>query len=136
MKKVGAVIGCVVAAAALGACGETTSSGDAAGQGKMSVSEDSTAEAKLASIDSGSSLVDEIDVNRYGLLLDRLAKRCREERGLISDFTVRSVELLAERGIDSSNLEQLQAANDALPGSAKRMRCRAIFATLVTLQSG
>lgn len=101
----------------------------------VTVTNSSSAEAKLASIDARSKVLQESTVRQYARLLDDLDRRCKENRTQIGDFAATGVELLAEKKVAMTHLKFLQSMNGAMPegSEALELSCAEIAALLVTM---
>lgn len=90
-------------------------------------------EYKLAAID-GIGEPTEADLAPYGAALDRLRRKCRNTRQELSDYTVRSQELLRKNGSpESSLLTILKGIGGSIPRDYPRRDCSELFAAFVTL---
>lgn len=93
-------------------------------------------EYKLAVIDEGGFLpVDDPSIVRYHRVLDDLQQVCGNSRTALADMAVRSVELLADRGVASDALEMLNAAEQSIPDDMHFDDCAEIFASLIVLMT-
>lgn len=94
-------------------------------------------EYQLAVVDSG-GFVDPSDptIDRYDRALNHLEDKCGDDRRMLGDMAVRSVQLLDEEGISSTALEVLTAADSSIPADMVRQdSCSDTFATLIALMS-
>lgn len=78
-------------------------------------------EYMLASLDKGYNLdEDDITVNRFRFLLDKLEAKTQNTRQQIADMTVNSQKLLREKyGKEVTLLELMEQANKAIPETSK-----------------
>jgi hypothetical protein len=91
---------------------------------------------KLAAIDLGAK-PDRATVRQYSLPLNELDSKCNENRTRLGDYTVKTRELLEEKGGQSLPLLQiLQSINMSIPPDAPKQRCSDVFAAWVTLVLG
>lgn len=98
------------------------------------VTERSSTEAKLVSIDRGSRTVPTNSVTYYGRLLNRLDRVCHEPRHRIGDIVVKSTQILkSEKGVTLSIKEMLEAMDKSLPDGSERLnlKCAEVAAILV-----
>lgn len=116
---------CVLLLLLSAACGDGASSPAA-----------NTWEYKLAAIQEQRKPPDAMLVGRIGAELDRLEPKCNESRERLSDFTVRTHDLMKEKGVDESHLSILSSVNAAIPQGAPRMPCADIFAGYLVLRTG
>jgi hypothetical protein len=106
-----------------------------AGAQTVTVTSSSPPEAKLASIDAGSKVVQQSTVRQYARLLDDLDRKCKENRTQIGDFAAKGVELLAEKKVTMTYLKFLQSMNGSMPEGSEKLNlsCAEIAAMLVTM---
>lgn len=92
----------------------------------------------LASLDAGTSIDDDDpSIAQYASALDNLEDLCTESRSSISDFTVKSQELLKDDvGKEVSLSEVLNQVQASIPTGSPEMPCADIFAAWVTLEEG
>lgn len=69
----------------------------------------------------------------YARLLDRLEPKCNENRMLIADMTVKSVELAGDEGVSTSNLDMLNGLHTALSDVDFEMQCAEVYALVITI---
>ena len=90
----------------------------------------------LAAIDKGSLNVSDPEVAPYERVLDRLEPKCTENRELIGDMAVRSLELLADEGVVSeTTLTMMEAVDLSIPADLGEQPCADIYATLLVLMT-
>jgi hypothetical protein len=101
----------------------------------VTVTSSSPPEAKLAAIDAHSKIVQQSAVRQYATLLDRLDRKCKENRVQIGDITAKGVQLLAEKRVTMTHLRFLQSMDGSMPEGSERLglSCAEIGAMLVTL---
>jgi hypothetical protein len=67
----------------------------------------------------------------YARLLDQLEPKCTEDRMLIADMTVKSVQLAGDEGVSTSNLDMLNGLHTALPPLDFKVECAEVYALLI-----
>jgi hypothetical protein len=98
-------------------------------------SEPKSPELMLASIQAGHELgQDDALTNQFRAALDSLGPKCKDRRMRLSDFTVKSKELLDEEGIGESLLSILRHVDASVPDNFGAQPCVDIFAAYVTLR--
>lgn len=95
-------------------------------------------EYKLASIDHGRLLdLDDPVIGDYADVLESTEKKCEQDRDELGDISVRSVQLLDERGVSVTSLELLEVVDDSIPDELPEeetaLDCREIAAILIVL---
>ena len=93
-----------------------------------SVEAEKTIEEKLAFIDDQEERADE-----YVKILDQLTEKCEEDRTLLADMSVKTTQLLAEKGVDSNALEILDAAYKSVEAYSEPQKCASAFALISTI---
>lgn len=69
----------------------------------------------------------------YASLLDQLEPKCTENRMLIADMTVKSVQLAGDKGVRTNNLEMLNGLHTVLSAVDFEMECAEIYALVITI---
>src|SRR5687767_3158567 len=79
--------------------------------------------------------VDDPTIDKYATALDKLQRKCKDERRRIADMAVRSTEILQEdTGTKPTTLEMLRSAEKAIPKNFPgKQPCADIFTSLVLL---
>lgn len=92
-------------------------------------------EALLATIDNGGEMPDDIEIDRYARLLDKMERYCREDRSLLADQVVNGRQILKdEKDLDYTNLEMARAYSNTLTGKRGRnQKCSDLFAGVLLL---
>jgi hypothetical protein len=92
--------------------------------------------AKLAALDAGSPNPPPSLIQKFETLLSSLSKKCpTDTQQLLSDYIVKSQELLKEKGVNLSLLEIADHVDNSMPGKAELGKCAQVFAAFVTLTS-
>lgn len=71
----------------------------------------------------------------YARLLDQLEPKCTENRMLIADMTVKSVQLAGNEGVRTNNLEMLNGLHTVLSDVDFEMKCAEIYAAVITIMA-
>jgi hypothetical protein len=133
----------LVLAFSLSACGEGSESAPSpedASTGSTEVTQGSRyaeddPEALLATIDSGGDVPSDHIIARYGRLLDKMDRVCREPRARLADQVANGSQILKdEKDLEYSMLEMAQAYVSALtPKLGRNQRCSDLFAGVLAL---
>lgn len=114
-----------IAILALVGCG--SSQGGSGDQSKPSI------ENKLAVIDGNSAPTD-ADLAPYRAALGELRRKCKNTRQELSDFTVRTQEILRKNGSPGSSLLKiLEGIGGSIPRGYPHRDCSELFAAFVVL---
>ncbi|WP_344106597.1 hypothetical protein [Nocardiopsis rhodophaea] len=94
-------------------------------------------EYKLAVVDEGGYVpLDDPVIGDYARALDAAEEKCTQGREELGDISVRSVQLLDERGVAATGLSILEGIAESIPGEVEGpMDCRDVAASLVALMS-
>lgn len=101
---------------------------------EVEVTDSSPIAWKLASIDKGTTFLDQNLLRRYEYTLDQTVEKCQETRQMVADMATKSVEMLEnKKGVEKTTYQMLQLADESVPPAAAPQKCADIFAYLVTV---
>ncbi len=72
-------------------------------------------------------------VTEYAILLDQLMPKCQEDRMLLADMSVKTQELLTQKGARANNFQILNAAYQNVKPYNEPQKCAAAFALIATI---
>jgi hypothetical protein len=72
-------------------------------------------------------------VAEYAILLDQLMPKCQENRMLLADMSVKTQELLTQKGASANNLQILNAAYQSVEPYSEPQKCAEAFALIATI---
>ena len=72
-------------------------------------------------------------IAEYAILLDQLMPKCQEDRMLLADMSVKTQELLTQKGARANNLQILNAAYQSVKPYSEPQECAAAFVLIATI---
>lgn len=100
------------------------------------VTQDSPPYAKLAAIEAGSPKPKPSVLAAFKTMMESLGKKCwKDSAENLSDYVVKSQELLKNKGIEMKLSDIARAANNSIPDGTQIANCSEVFALLVSMTS-